>query len=111
MLLVQDKLLGLDDPIGKYLEQTPSPWRPITIRHLLAHTSGLVRESPAFTFSKNLSDAELLAAAHKVPLRFAPGDKWEYSNTGYVALAEIIRIVACQPWTDYLHQKLSRPPR
>jgi D-alanyl-D-alanine carboxypeptidase len=109
MLLVRDKLLDLDDPIGKHLEQTPSSWTPITIRHLLTHTSGLTRESPAFTFSKNLSDAELLGAAHKVPLRFAPGEKWEYSNTGYVALADIIRIVARQPWTDYLHQKLFAP--
>ena len=73
MLLVQDKLLRLDDPIRKYLEQTPSSWTPITIRHLLAHTSGLVRESPAFTFSKNVSDAELLGAASQSPSAFRAG--------------------------------------
>ena len=109
MLLAHDKRLRLDDPISKYLDQTPSSWTPITIRHLLTHISGLVRESPAFTFTKNLTDGELLGATYKVPLRFAPGEKWEYSNTGYVALAEIIRVVAQQPWTEYLHQKVFAP--
>ena len=109
MLLAADKRLGVDDRISKYLEKTPSSWAPITIRHLLTHTSGLVRESPAFTPSKNLSDAELIRAVHPVPLRFPPGSKWEYSNTGYVALAEIIRLVSGQPWTEYLHQKIFAP--
>ena len=109
MLLAQDKRLRLDDRINKYLPNAPSSWTPITIRHLLTHTSGLVRESPAFSPMQNRSDAELLAAAHKVPLRFAPGDKWEYSNTGYVALGEIIRVVSGQPWSEYLHQKVFAP--
>jgi CubicO group peptidase (beta-lactamase class C family) len=109
MLLGQENRLALDDPVKRYLDKTPSSWSPITIRHLLTHTSGLVRESPAFSPNKNLSGAELLAAVYAVPLRFAPGAKWEYSNTGYVALAEIIRKVAHQPWPEYLHQKIFAP--
>src|SRR5688572_1697477 len=46
MLLVADGRIGLDDKIGKYLEGTPETWNTITVRHLLTHTSGLVRESP-----------------------------------------------------------------
>ena len=109
MLLVQEKRLALDDRISKYLDKTPSSWRPITIRQLLTHTSGLVRESPAFSPLKNLSDAELISATYAVPLRFAPGLKWEYSNIGYVALAEIIRRVTGQPWTQFLDQKIFAP--
>jgi CubicO group peptidase (beta-lactamase class C family) len=109
MLLVQDKRLSLDDRLSKHLQSTPSSWTPITIRHLLTHTAGLVRESPAFSPMTNRTDAELLAATHKVPLRFAPGSKWEYSNTGYVALGEIIRAVSGQPWSEYLHQKVFAP--
>lgn len=109
MLLVQESRLALDDAISKYLEGTPSSWAPITIRHLLTHTSGLVRESPAFSPFRNRADAELLGALHAVPLRFTPGAKWEYSNSGYVALAEIIRIVTRHPWTDYLNQKIFAP--
>ena len=109
MILAQEKRLRLDDRINKYLQSTPSSWAPITIRQLLTHTSGIVRESPAFSPMRNRSNDELLAAAHKVPLRFAPGDKWEYSNMGYVALAEIIRSVSGQPWSEYLHEKVFAP--
>ena len=109
MLLAQDKRVSLDDRLTTYLQGAPASWSAITIRHLLTHTSGLIRESPAFSFSKHQSEAELLRATHTVPLRFTPGEKWEYSNTGYVALADIIRIAAGQPWTDYLHQKIFAP--
>jgi len=109
MLLVQESRISLDAAIGNYLDGAPASWAPITIRHLLTHTSGLVRESPAFDPSSNRADGDLIRALHAVPLRFAPGEKWEYSNAGYVALAEIIRIVTGQPWTEYLHQKIFVP--
>ena len=48
MLLVQEGQLRVEDPIEKYLEGTPPAWKDITIRHLLTHTSGLVREAPGF---------------------------------------------------------------
>src|SRR5688500_8217082 len=109
MLLVQEKRMGLDDPISKYLDATPAAWAPIAIRHLLTHTSGLVRESPAFSPFTNRPDAELLRALHGVRLRFMPGEQWEYSNSGYIALADIIRSVTRQPWTEYLHEKIFAP--
>lgn len=109
MLLAEEKRIRLDDSINKYLSGTPSSWAAISIRHLLTHTSGLVRESPAFSPFKNRPDAELLGALHAVPLRFAPGEKWEYSNSGYITLAEIIRVVTQQPWTEYLNQKVFAP--
>ena len=48
MLLVQEGKLDVDDPIGKFLEDTPPAWNGITIRHLLTHTSGLVYEPPGY---------------------------------------------------------------
>ena len=89
MLLVQDGRIGLDDSIGKYLEGVPAAWQAITIRHLLTHTSGLLRESPGFDPFKVQSDADLIRIAYSVPLRFVPGERWEYGNVGYYVLAEI----------------------
>jgi D-alanyl-D-alanine carboxypeptidase len=109
MLLAQEGRLSVDDSIAKYLEGAPPPWTPITIRHVLTHTSGLVRESPAFDPVKIQDDAVLLRAVFPISLRFPPGDKWEYSNAGYFALADIIRAVSGRPWTDYLHDKVFRP--
>jgi len=109
VLLAQDGKLGLDDPASRYLEGTPESWKPITIRHLLTHTAGLVREAPAFDPLKALSDADVIKSAYSVPLRYTPGEKWEYSNTGYFALAEIIRRVSGKPWPEYLSEKVFKP--
>ena len=109
MVLAQEGRLGLGDPIGKYLEDTPAAWDGITIRHLLTHTSGLVREAPGFDPFKVQSDADVIRTAYPLPLRFAPGEKWEYSNTGYFALAEVIRQVSARPWTEYLHEEVFTP--
>lgn len=109
MLLVQEGKLGLDEPISTYLEGTPATWEAITIRHLLTHTSGLVREPPGFDPFKVQSDAEVVKAAYPLQLRFATGEKWEYGNVAYYALAEIIRRVSGQPWTEYLTEKVFTP--
>jgi CubicO group peptidase (beta-lactamase class C family) len=99
MLLAQEGKLGIDDPISRYLEGTPATWKAITIRHLLTHTSGLVREAPGFDPFKIQSDADVIKSAYPLPLRFAPGEKWEYCNISYFMLAEIIR-VAGRPWVS-----------
>jgi D-alanyl-D-alanine carboxypeptidase len=109
MLLAQEGRLGLDDPISKYLDHTPETWKAITIRHLLTHTSGIVREAPGFDPFKVQSDADVVKTAYQLPLRFSPGEKWEYSNTAYFALAEIIRKVAGQPWSEYLRKMVFLP--
>ena len=109
MLLVQEGKLAIDDPVGKYLEGTPATWKAITIRHLLTHTSGMVREAPGFDPFKIQSDADVLKTAYPLPLRFAPGEKWEYGNTGYFVLAEIIRRVFGRPWSEYLSEKVFKP--
>ena len=109
MLLAQDGKLAIDDPASRHLEGTPAAWKAITIRHLLTHTSGLIREAPGFDPLKVQPDADVIKTAYATPLRFAPGEKWEYSNTGYFVLAEIIRIVSGRPWPDFLNERVFAP--
>lgn len=109
MLLVQDGRLNVDDQVSKYIDATPPSWQPITIRHLLTHTSGLVRESPGFDPMKAQSDAGVVKAAYAVPLRFTTGEKWEYSNTGYYVLAEIITRVSGKPWAEFIQERVFAP--
>ena len=109
MLLVQEGRLGLDDPINKYLERAPGTWQTVTICHLLTHTSGLVREAPGFHSRKIQSDADVIKSAYSLPLQFAPGEKHQYSNLGYFALAEVIRKVSGRAWPDYLSEKVFKP--
>jgi CubicO group peptidase (beta-lactamase class C family) len=109
MLLVQDGKLSLDDPVSKYLDGTPESWRGITIRHFLTHTSGVVREGPAFNPGKVQPDADVVTSSYPLPLRFPTGSKWEYCNVGYFSLAEIIRKVSGQPWADFLAARVFTP--
>ena len=109
MLLVNDGKVGLDDPVSKYLEGTPQSWSTITVRHLLTHTSGIVREAPGFDPLKVQADADVIKTAYDLPLRFTPGEKWEYCNVGYFSLAEIIRKVSGKPWGDFLNDRLFAP--
>lgn len=106
MLLMQEGKVSLDDQISKFLEGTPDIWKEITVRHLLTHTSGIVREAPGFDPYKIQNDADVIKTAYALPLRFAPGEKWEYCNVGYFALAEIIRKVTGKPWGEYLHERI-----
>jgi len=109
MLLVKEGKIGLDDNVSKYLEGTPDSWKPITIRHLLTHTSGIVREAPGFDPFKVQNDIDVIKTAYSLPLRFSPGEKWEYCNVGYFTLAEIIHKVTGQPWGDVLRDRLFAP--
>ncbi|HTH00049.1 MAG TPA: serine hydrolase domain-containing protein [Vicinamibacterales bacterium] len=109
MLLVQDGRVTVDDKVGKFLAGAPAPWAPITLRHLLTHTSGLVRESPGFDFNKRQSDLDVVRAAYSVPLASVPGEKYEYSNLGYFALAEVITQVSGKPWADFLNERIFVP--
>jgi D-alanyl-D-alanine carboxypeptidase len=109
MLLVQDGKLSIEDKISKYLEGTPPTWKEITIRHLLTHTSGIPREAPGFDPLKIQPNADVIKTSYPLPLRFTPGEKWEYCNVGYFALAEIIRKVSGKPWTDFLADRVFNP--
>lgn len=109
MLLVQDGKLSIDDNISKFLDATPETWKPITVRHLLTHTSGIVREAPGFDPLKIQNDADVIKTAYSQPLRFAPGEKYEYCNVGYFTLAEIINKVSGKPWPDFLHERIFKP--
>jgi D-alanyl-D-alanine carboxypeptidase len=109
MLLSQDGRLRVDDLVSQYLKDAPAAWKAITIRHLLTHTSGLIRESPAFDPFKPQPDADVIHGAYSRELLFPPGAKWAYSNLGYFTLAEIIRIASGQSWNAYLDEKVFKP--
>jgi len=109
MLLVEEGKISLDDNVGKYLEGTPETWKNITIRHLLSHTSGIIREAPGFDPAKIQPDADVIKTAYPLPLVFTPGEKYQYCNVGYFTLAEIIRKVSGKPWSEFLTERIFKP--
>lgn len=134
MLLVEDGLLALTDPVEKFLPQfadiqmivsaaertqgselseVRKPSRTPTIRELLTHTSGMGSGYPASIkdlFDKR--DKSLAAAVElfaKLPLEFEPGTQWGYSNMGIAVLGRIIEIVSGRPYPVFINDRILRP--
>jgi CubicO group peptidase (beta-lactamase class C family) len=106
MKMIQEGKLKLDDPVTKFYPDAPSHWSAITIRHLLNHTSGLVRESPIFDAMVTQPDSLLIRAAYKDSLVFPTGSKWQYCNLGYFILADIIRQTDKRSFSEYMQKEI-----
>jgi CubicO group peptidase (beta-lactamase class C family) len=109
MKLMEEGKLNIDDSVHKYFTDAPETWRPITIKNLMSHTSGLQREGPAYDNNKIQPDINIIKSAYSLPLVFKTGEKYQYCNLAYFMLAEIIKQVSGLPWQDYIHDKLFIP--
>jgi D-alanyl-D-alanine carboxypeptidase len=109
MLLAQDGRLSVDDPVAKYYAGAPESWRGITLRHFLTHTSGVLREGPAFEAMKVQPDSIIVRSAFARPLEFPTGSKYQYCNVCYFTLADVIARVSGKPWDVFLAERVFRP--
>jgi CubicO group peptidase (beta-lactamase class C family) len=116
LLLAHDGKLSLDDPARKYLPELPDYGRPLTIRHLLTHTSGLrdwgdvesiagwPRTTRAYTHAHVLD-----IVCRQRALNFPPGTNWSYSNTGYNLATIIVSRVSGKPFAEFCRERLFQP--
>src|SRR3989475_13312300 len=109
MMLVEAGKLSLSDPITKYFSDAPDSWKIITVRHLLTHTAGTTDYPRDFDFRRDYTEDELLKRAEVIPLSFQPGEKWSYSNLGYVLLGILIHKVSGQFYGDFLQERVFQP--
>jgi len=113
MILNQDGLLDYDDPIEKYLPEIN--YQGITIRHLLTHTSGLPDYYKVMDehWDKNkiATNPDIFEYLKKYnpPKHFEPGEKYEYSNTGYVFLASITESVSGIDFVEFCKKRIFEP--
>jgi CubicO group peptidase (beta-lactamase class C family) len=109
MILVEEGKLSLDDKISKYFTDAPESWKAITVRHLLTHTSGMGEYPPDLDLRRDLTEDEYLAVIKSVPLAYAAGAKWDYSNLGYVTLGILIRKITGKFYGDFLAERVFQP--
>ncbi|PSL46363.1 CubicO group peptidase (beta-lactamase class C family) [Chitinophaga niastensis] len=109
MLLHQDGKLNPDAKLSRYIDSTPQTWNNITIRNLLSHTSGLIRDVPGFDPLKVQSNIDNIKSTFQAPLEFEPGTNWRYSNINYYVLAEIVEKVSGMPWAEFIQQRIFKP--
>jgi CubicO group peptidase (beta-lactamase class C family) len=110
MMLAERGKLSCDDALSKYFPQFPEYAERITVTHLLNHTSGIPDYVELGLERPGLTDQDVLNALVKLPrLRFTPGERFEYSNSGYVLLALIVEKVSGQPYEKFLSEHIFRP--
>ena len=113
LLLEERGKLKIDDPIKKYMPDAPAAWDKITFFHLLTHTSGI----PSFTGFPDYASTEALATTPEKlvarfrdkPLEFQPGEKWNYSNSGYVLLGYLIEKISGEPYSQFVQENIFTP--
>jgi D-alanyl-D-alanine carboxypeptidase len=120
--MIHAKQFGLDDTLDTFFGK--EPWFPrianasqISVRHLMTHTSGLVRYefNPQFTkdltanLDKVWSGEDRLAYLFDAKPPFAPGAGWEYSDTNYIVLGMIIERVGKRPFYEQLRTRILEP--
>jgi CubicO group peptidase (beta-lactamase class C family) len=131
MILMEEGKLALSDPVEKHLPEFRGQWviesrsadhasrklkrpsRPITIRDLLTHTSGMAAAPPEGAKEiyqrMDLPLKDAVALFSQQPLDFEPGAKWQYSNAGIATLGRIIEVAADQPYEKFIEERIFRP--
>jgi CubicO group peptidase (beta-lactamase class C family) len=116
VLLQLDGKLSFDDPVRKYIPELPDYGAPLTIRHLLNHTSGIRDWGTVLSLTgagrgeRVISqDLAFDVITHQRALDFTPGAEYSYSNSGYNLLAIIVERVSKQKFAAFLDERLFKP--
>jgi CubicO group peptidase (beta-lactamase class C family) len=110
MMLVEEGKINLADHVGKYLEEAPESWKEITVRHLLSHTAGISNKLyEQINMRQDYSDTELVKKIASIPLDFTPGERWNYSNPGYVILGILVKRATGRFYGDLLRERVFKP--
>jgi CubicO group peptidase (beta-lactamase class C family) len=111
MLLVEEGKINLEDSVMKYLPDAAKAWEPIKIRNLLFQTSGLPDYAfePGLGLTDEFDRAKFLGDMGKLPLDFAPGIAWSYSNTNYALMGWVIEKASGKSYMDFLRERVFTP--
>ena len=113
LLLEERGKLSTSDLVKKYIPVAPAAWDKVTLYNLLTHTSGI----PSFTDFPDYRSTEstpttsekLVARFRDKPLDFQPGEKWKYSNSGYVLLGYLLEKISGQTYQEFVEQNIFEP--
>src|SRR5437762_867324 len=113
MLMVESGKISLNQSIMFYLPDVPSPWKNITVRHLLNHTSGIMDLTDIHPFFEQIREdatpQQLLEPVYKEQLLFPAGTQWRYSNSNYFLLGLIIEKISGKKLQDFLKINIFQP--
>ena len=130
MMLAEEGKVRLSDPVERLLPEfrgqmvtdsktettrtLKKPSRPITVRDLMTHTSGMPEMPPEgagdyFSMMSRLTLKDAVLLYSQLPLLFEPGSNWQYSNTGLATLGRIIEVISDMPYEQFLAKRIFEP--
>lgn len=113
LLLQAQGRLDVNRPVCGYLPKCPAAWAPITIRQLLDQTSGIPDLTTFPDFGDKYASLETPGQAvdyfWDAPLDFTPGKSWEYSNSGYILLGDLIETISGQSYASFIQDHIFTP--
>ncbi len=114
ILILKDRgKLKLEDPVGKYIDDSPKAWERVTIHHLLTHTGGVpsYTDDPAYVKKMMMPETvkSMIARFRDKPLEFKPGEKFHYSNSGYFLLGAVIEKLSGKSYETFLEDAIFNP--
>jgi N-acyl-D-amino-acid deacylase len=115
VLLEEDGLISLDDEVRRHVPELPAYERPLTIRHLIHHTSGL-RDYLSLMALAGVGDDDIYgeedvvaALVRQEGLNFLPGERHLYSNSGYFLMSQMVRRTTGKTLREYAAERIFRP--
>lgn len=113
MLLVQDGALSTSDSIREHFPEAPASWQPVTIHHLLTHTSGIPEFLGALVQHQHPTQLQSVIATLEAIQDLAPittpGTTFAYSNSGYTVLGALIERISAATYQDFLSARIFTP--
>lgn len=113
LLLQQRGRLDVDDRLCDVLSACPAAWKPMTLRHLLQHTSGIPDYTELATYEPTKDEPTtpkaLVARVRDEPLQFAPGSLFAYSNSNYAVLGLVIEQLSGMSYEAFLEREIFTP--
>jgi CubicO group peptidase (beta-lactamase class C family) len=113
MQLREQGKVKLDDSVCLYVEPCPATWKPVTIHHLLTHTSGIPTYTglPAWreTMMAPKTIDQMIAFFRDLPLQWTPGERYAYNNSGYFLLGVVIEKIAGKKYEQALQEMILTP--
>ena len=115
LMLQDDGKLSVDDPVAKYVPELGELKTPegkpanVTLKQLLTHTSGMALEAQTADRHHAKTLADLMPVYAKLPMRFDPGSKWEYCQSGINALGRVVEVVSGKSLAEFFQERITGP--
>jgi len=114
VLMLQDRgMVQVSHSICEYIANCPVHWQPITLHHLLTHSSGIPDYTNFDDFAALIDTPatveQLIERFRSRELEFTPGSRWKYSNSGYVLLGDVVERTSGRSYAEFLDQNIFQP--